>query len=236
MSMDGDPGSARRRGRCERRKRSKWRGPHERRAERKRNSAASVASATASMSDKSNMGVTAPHPPGKEGSMQVSDSRKRIIATPGFLYAFVFCMGAIGACLRYLVGLVLPASPLPFSTLAINLVGCYAIYVVYQWFGRRVHLPHAVVRGLGVGLVGAFTTLSAFSAESLALLQAEAYVSFAIYLALTFLGTFCASLLGWATVTKLEHRRMKRLRAQLAHTHETAETAHQQAAAKEDER
>ncbi len=168
--------------------------------------------------------------------MQVSDSRKRIIATPGFLYAFVFCMGAIGACLRYLVGLVLPASPLPFSTLAINLVGCYAIYVVYQWFGRRVHLPHAVVRGLGVGLVGAFTTLSAFSAESLALLQAEAYVSFAIYLALTFLGTFGASLLGWATVTKLEHRRTKRLRAQLAHTHETAETAHQQAAAKEDER
>lgn len=133
------------------------------------------------------------------------------MATPAFLYACVMVMGAVGASLRYLLENLLPASPLPFSTLCINLFGCYIIYVIYQWFGRRVHLPHAVVRGLGVGLVGAFTTLSAFSTECLAFLQNGAYSLFALYLALTLAGTFAASLLGWATVSALERRRMRRL-------------------------
>lgn len=143
------------------------------------------------------------------------DGRRRIVATPGFLYGFVFCMGAIGACLRYLVGEALPQSPIPFGTLAINLVGCYAIYVVYQWFGRRVHLPYAVIRGIGVGLVGAFTTLSAFSTEGLAFLLEGSYGIFSLYLLLTLAGTFAASLLGWATVTALERRRLRRLSTRL---------------------
>ncbi|MGI6535615.1 MAG: fluoride efflux transporter FluC [Eggerthellaceae bacterium] len=137
--------------------------------------------------------------------------RKRIMATPAFLYACVMVMGAVGASLRYLLENLLPGSPLPFSTLCINLFGCYIIYVIYQWFGRRVHLPHAVVRGLGVGLVGAFTTLSAFSTECLSFLQNGAFGLFALYLTLTFAGTFAASLLGWATVSALERRRMRRL-------------------------
>lgn len=137
--------------------------------------------------------------------------RHRIMATPAFLYACVMVMGAVGASLRYLLSAVLPDTPIPFGTLAINLFGCYIIYVVYQWFGRRVHLPHAIIRGVGVGLVGAFTTLSAFSTESLSYLQTGAYALFALYLLLTMVGTFAASLLGWATVSALEHRRMRRL-------------------------
>ena len=150
--------------------------------------------------------------------------RERIMATPAFLYACVMVMGAVGASLRYLADILIPSGPLPFSTLAINLFGCYIIYVIYQWFGRRVHLPHAVIRGLGVGLVGAFTTLSAFSTECLGLLQNGSIGLFALYLALTLAGTFAASLLGWATVTALERRRMRVLterheRNMLEHAH-----------------
>lgn len=142
---------------------------------------------------------------------EVQPERERIMATPAFLYACVLVMGAVGASLRYAVDLLMPSGPIPFSTLTINLFGCYIIYVIYQWFGRRVHLPHAVIRGLGVGLVGAFTTLSAFSTESLGFLQSGSLGLFAVYLALTSAGTFAASLLGWATVAALERRRMRTL-------------------------
>lgn len=137
------------------------------------------------------------------------------MATPAFLYGCVMVMGAIGATLRYLLSEVLPEVPIPFGTLAINLFGCYVIYIIYRWFGRRTHLPHAVVRGMGVGLVGAFTTLSAFSTESLTFLQNGQYGLFTLYFALTMVGTFIASLLGWATVAYLLRRKKRQLEVRL---------------------
>lgn len=133
------------------------------------------------------------------------------MGTPAFLYATVLAMGAIGATLRYLIELMLPTSGFPGATLLINLIGCYIIYVIYQWFDRRVHIPHSIARGIGVGLVGAFTTLSAFCTESLDLLYTGEYILFGTYIAATVLGTFIASLLGWATCSLLAYRRLKHL-------------------------
>lgn len=133
------------------------------------------------------------------------------MATPAFLYATVLLMGAIGATLRYLIELIIPTQGFPWATLLINLVGCYIIYIVYQWFDRRVHIPHSIARGIGVGLVGAFTTLSAFCTESLALLQTGEYLMFALYVSATVFGTFIASLAGWATCSLLAYRRLKRI-------------------------
>ena len=120
-------------------------------------------------------------------------------------------MGAIGATLRYLIELIIPTQGFPWATLLINLVGCYIIYIVYQWFDRRVHIPHPIARGIGVGLVGAFTTLSAFCTENLALLQDGECLLFALYVSATVFGTFIASLAGWATCSLLAYRRLKRI-------------------------
>lgn len=136
---------------------------------------------------------------------------RRLMGTPAFLYATVLAMGAIGATLRYLIELLLPTNGFPGATLLINLIGCYIIYIVYQWFDRRVHIPHSIARGIGVGLVGAFTTLSAFCTESLNLLYAGEYILFSAYIAATVFGTFVASLLGWATCSVLAYRRLKHL-------------------------
>ena len=133
------------------------------------------------------------------------------MATPACLYATVLLMGAIGATLRYLIELIIPTQGFPWATLLINLVGCYIIYIVYQWFDRRVHIPHPIARGIGVGLVGAFTTLSAFCTENLALVQAGEYLLFTLYVSATVFGTFIASLAGWATCSLLAYRRLKRI-------------------------
>ena len=76
---------------------------------------------------------------------------------------------------------------------------------------KRQHIPHPIARGIGVGLVGAFTTLSAFCTENLALLQDGECLLFALYVSATVFGTFIASLAGWATCSLLAYRRLKRI-------------------------
>ena len=57
----------------------------------------------------------------------------------------------------------------PIGTLAVNCVGGLCIGIALAWFEQR---PNDLLRALWVtGLLGGFTTFSAFSGESLVLLQ-----------------------------------------------------------------
>ena len=78
---------------------------------------------------------------------------------------------AIGALLRWLAGLWLNASwsGFPLGTLVVNCVGGLLIGVALAWFERS---PNELLRLLLVtGFLGGLTTFSAFSVESLMLLQ-----------------------------------------------------------------
>ena len=78
---------------------------------------------------------------------------------------------AIGALLRWSAGLWLNAAwkGFPLGTLAVNAVGGFAIGIAMVIWARE---PDAIGRVFFVtGLLGGLTTFSAFSAESLALLQ-----------------------------------------------------------------
>ena len=79
--------------------------------------------------------------------------------------------GAIGSILRYLLsGLVQEGTGVaafPVGTLAVNLLGCFAIGVLTELSESRGVLD-AEVRGLlVVGLIGGFTTFSTFANETL---------------------------------------------------------------------
>ena len=70
----------------------------------------------------------------------------------------VFVGGGLGALLRYAASLIAPG---PLSTMAINVIGSFAI-------GLLVAMPSSPLRlFLAVGLLGGFTTFSAFSLEAL---------------------------------------------------------------------
>ena len=78
---------------------------------------------------------------------------------------------AVGALLRWLAGLWLNASwsGFPLGTLVVNCVGGLLIGVALSWFERS---PNELLRLLLVtGFLGGLTTFSAFSVESLLLLQ-----------------------------------------------------------------
>lgn len=130
----------------------------------------------------------------------------------GALTPLILIMGFIGASLRYLLECALPANGgFPLATLVINIFGCFVLELVNQYVGRRMHLPGALVKSLGVGLVGAFTTISAFSTECLAFLQAGEIGLWAAYVTATLATTFLASLAGHAACRGLDARRLARI-------------------------
>ena len=83
--------------------------------------------------------------------------------------------GAAGSVLRYwLGGLVqhrLETTGFPAGTLAVNLLGCFAIGALAALVETRHAFSPDLRLLLGAGLLGGFTTFSAFGNETLTLLR-----------------------------------------------------------------
>ena len=78
--------------------------------------------------------------------------------------------GALGVTARYAVGRLFAtntAATFPWSTLTVNLSGCFLIGVVGAALVDRHHLPEWLRVGLVVGVIGGYTTFSTFAAEAL---------------------------------------------------------------------
>ncbi len=90
------------------------------------------------------------------------------------LYAFVAIGGACGASLRFFISqLVLNwlGKAFPFATLTVNIIGSLSMGVLYGFLEQGT-LELTVHRTLiGIGFLGAFTTFSTFSLDSLLLIQ-----------------------------------------------------------------
>ncbi len=86
--------------------------------------------------------------------------------------------GFVGSILRYwLSGLVQGAAPVtafPVGTLAVNVIGCLSIGVLTEVVEARGVLTPDARALLSVGLLGGFTTFSAFANETVSSLRAGA--------------------------------------------------------------
>jgi CrcB protein len=116
--------------------------------------------------------------------------------------------GMLGAGARHAVALGIPGTGgLPWATFAVNVSGCLLMGVV---MALVVEVPgiHPLVRPfVGVGLLGGFTTFSAYSAEVLALHQAGEHLLGGAYLLGTAAGAIGAVCLGAAMTRRyLSHR------------------------------
>lgn len=88
--------------------------------------------------------------------------------------------GAVGAMARYGVGGLLhrhtTATGFPLGTLAVNLAGCLLIGIVAGLAEARQVVPHEARLFLTVGVLGGFTTFSAFGYETMLLLRANDFL------------------------------------------------------------
>jgi fluoride exporter len=90
-------------------------------------------------------------------------------------WVLLFVGGGLGSALRFGLSLAVdarlgPRFPFPWGTLAVNLSGCFAIGVLATLADTRVISPSARLF-LVTGLLGGFTTFSAFGMETFQLLQ-----------------------------------------------------------------
>ena len=82
--------------------------------------------------------------------------------------------GAIGALLRYWVSngvYAFMGRDFPYGTLVVNVAGSLVMGFLYIWLLERAFGGTAMRAFLLVGLLGAFTTFSAFSIETLNLVE-----------------------------------------------------------------
>ena len=88
--------------------------------------------------------------------------------------------GCVGSMLRYwastMVQRLTSASDFPAGTLTVNVIGCFAIGVLMELAERRALLTSDAHALLVIGLLGGFTTFSAFANDTLNAFRAGAPV------------------------------------------------------------
>lgn len=118
----------------------------------------------------------------------------------GFLHAslLVALGGGAGAWLRFVAGRLIPSAQFPLATLTVNLFGSLAMGLLAGWLVRQGQTGESLRLALGVGLLGGFTTFSAFSLELVELAQRGQWASAALYAALSLAGGAAGLLAGLA--------------------------------------
>ncbi len=126
--------------------------------------------------------------------LRQAEPARRHAAGEVTVLATIAAGGATGSAARYLIGETwpTPAGAFPFSTLAINVLGCALIGVLMVlitdvWSSRRLLRPF-----LGTGVLGGFTTFSTYAVDIQQLIAGAQVHTALLYLTLTPVGALLA--------------------------------------------
>jgi len=118
----------------------------------------------------------------------------------------VFLGAGLGGVLRHGVNLAaarLFGTGFPVGTLAVNLLGSFAMGCFIAWFGRVADPGQTWRLFLTTGLLGGFTTFSTFSLDTAVLIERGPPAMGAAYVGVSVLGSIAALLAGLALVRGL---------------------------------
>jgi CrcB protein len=117
------------------------------------------------------------------------------------LYLIVFLGAGLGGAARHGVNVAaarLLGYGFPFGTLIVNLAGSLAMGLLAGWFAYRTGINQHMRLFLTTGILGGFTTFSAFSLDAALLIERHAYVSAAAYVLGSVLVSIVAVFVGLA--------------------------------------
>lgn len=100
------------------------------------------------------------------------------------IWLAVACGGAIGAAARYGVSLAamrLLGPNFPWGTLGVNVAGCFAMGLAFVWLSVRDPQPMLLRGFVAAGVLGGFTTFSAFALDAVTLWRDRSLNVAAIY-------------------------------------------------------
>jgi CrcB protein len=105
--------------------------------------------------------------------------------------------GAGGSVLRYLVGLMIRVNNFPAATFIINIIGCLLIGIVIGFTSKNANDQQQWRLLLATGFCGGFTTFSAFSYESLQLIQEQRWLACFLYISASVIIGITATFAGF---------------------------------------
>lgn len=109
---------------------------------------------------------------------------------------FVALGGAAGAVLRYRIGLAVGVRSFPWSTLMVNVVGSFVLaWLLFGPIPERV--SPSITIGLAVGVLGGFTTFSAFGYETIELARDGRVAAAGVYIGASMVLCLAAAWLGF---------------------------------------
>tara|TARA_B100000212_G_scaffold107686_2_gene80038 strand:+ start:2519 stop:2875 length:357 start_codon:yes stop_codon:yes gene_type:complete len=110
-------------------------------------------------------------------------------------YLLIALGGSIGALVRYLIANKLETAGTYFqlNILMINFIGCFIVGIVIAILDSKSQL----FLFFSIGLLGSFTTMSAFSTQALELIINQKYLIATTYITLTVLSCIIATVLAY---------------------------------------
>ena len=127
------------------------------------------------------------------------------MTSPSFLTssALVALGGGLGAWLRFLTGVAwsraigpAAATAFPLATLSVNVIGSLAMGLLAGWLARTGTAGEPWRLLLGVGVLGGFTTFSAFSLEFALLVERGELGTAMAYVSVSLIAGFAALFAG----------------------------------------
>lgn len=104
--------------------------------------------------------------------------------------------GALGAVLRYRIGVVIGVRSFPWATLGINVSGSFLLALVLA--GPAASRWSTVTStAVAVGFIGAYTTFSTFGYETITLVRTDRTAEAVGYVALSLIGGLAATAVGY---------------------------------------
>jgi CrcB protein len=118
-------------------------------------------------------------------------------------FVIVFLGGGLGAALRHGVNIAasrMLGTAFPYGTLFINVAGSFAMGLIAELFALKAGLPQHWRLFLTTGILGGFTTFSAFSLEAALLYERGQAASAAVYVVASVVLAIGALFAGMAIV------------------------------------
>ena len=121
-------------------------------------------------------------------------------------YLIVFLAGSIGAALRHGVNrasLAMFGASFPVGTLIVNIAGSTVMGLLVGWFASRSGDAQSFRLFLTTGLLGGFTTFSAFSLDTVVLWERGNQLTTVIYVTASVAVSIAGLLIGMAATRYL---------------------------------
>ena len=121
-------------------------------------------------------------------------------------YLIVFLGAGIGGAGRHGVNVLMArlfGTGFPLGTFTVNVVGCFLMGLIAGFFAFRGHLPQEARLFLTTGILGGFTTFSAFSLDAALLWERGEGGLAALYVAASVVLTLAGVAAGLETLRQL---------------------------------